>query len=629
MGEQHLEFEPTPTTGLRPHLLLVFPPQWTPQNPHFVLTALTGHLRSRGYQVHAVDLNILFYADVLTRKSMEWARERALLEHKYLADKLRVLSIVGDESREYRHDGQKALTISNYIEANLKTVTAIPDHVEDAVATLRDPEKFYDPEQFTRAMNIIEQALEIYSLPFWPSRLQFNFFEQPFVPFNLDQMLAFVRDDHGNMYRRFYDDHIEQLVAERPDVLGISINAFSQLLPGLTLAYELKKRVAPEVHINIGGNFFTRLVENLRQRPAFFEHFCHSVSFGEGERPLCALLDSVAAKKPLDQVPNLAFPTAAGTVQVTPECEPEPLESRGFHDLSGLPLDLYLTPELVVCMETSKGCYWGKCTFCDSFFGVRRDQASVEHVVAEIRHLKEKWDVRHFEFADECMTPQYMEQLADRLVAENLDVSWICNGRLERTFDQRRLQKLYAGGLRLVLWGFETGCERILGLINKGIDHAGRWQVLRDATAAGIWNSAYLFFGFPTETTAEAEQTIDAICDNVDVMHSYGRSVFTLGKQSLLREKATEFGIASIVTDSQEFSTNLSFRATAGMDEDAARKVLRRCSLRAAAAYGGAPLWMFLRYREYQQLYIAHHGRDFVRDYQVSSRHITDFENVW
>ncbi|MBN2358493.1 MAG: radical SAM protein [Deltaproteobacteria bacterium] len=614
----------------RPRLLLIFPPQWTPQNPHFALTSLAGHLRSKGYAVDARDLNILFYAEALTRRSMEWARERALLEHKFLADKLRILSIVQDESLEYQLDGQKALAISNYIETNRQVFAEIPDHIECAVATLRDPEKFYDPEQFTTAMDIIEQALEIYSLPYWPSRLQFNYFEQPYVPLNLDEMLAYVCDDHGNMFRRFFEGHVERLAAERPTVLGISINAFSQLLPGLTLAYELKKRIAPDVHLNIGGNFFTRLVDNLRRRPAFFDHFCHSVGVGEGERPLCALLDAVAERRPLDEVPNLIYPTDdGGAVRVTPECEPEPLESRGFHDLSGLPLELYLTPELVVCLEASKGCYWGKCTFCDSFFGVRRDQASVERVVAEVRHLGEKWNIRHFEFADECMTPQFMERLAERLAAEQLDVTWLCNGRLERTFDRPRLDKLYAGGLRLVLWGFESGSQRIMDMINKGVDFDGRWQVLRDATAAGIWNNAYIFFGFPTETAAEAELTIDAISGHVDLIHSYGRSVFTLGKQSLLREEASKFGIVSVLADNQEFSTNLCFKASSGMTEDEARQVMRRCSLRAAAAYGGAPLWMFLRYREDLHLYIAHYGREFVRGYQIGERRITDFENVW
>ena len=616
--------------GGKPKLLFVFPPQWTPQNPHFALTALVGHLRGKGYEVVAKDLNILFYTEVLTQESLEWAKERAVIEHNYLADKLRIQSIVDDTGLDFQMDGQKATYISDYVEQNEQGFEKIPSLIEDATRALRDPARFYDPLEFTRAMEIIEQALEIYSLPFWPARLQFNYFDHQLVPLNLDDILGYVQDEHSNPFRRFYEGHIEGLVAEHADVIGISINAFSQVLPGLTLAHELKKVLPPDVLLNVGGNFFTRLVDNLRERPAFFDHFCHSVSYGEGERPLAALLDAVAQGAPLDGVPNLLYLTDdGGAVRVTETCEPEPLETRGFHDLEGLPLELYLTPELVLCMEASKGCYWGRCTFCDSFYGVGRDEASVERIIDEIRMLKERWGVCHYEFADECMTPQFMEALADRLIEEQLEVSWLCNGRLERTFTAERLKKLHAGGLRVVLWGFESGNKRIMDLINKGVDHEGRWQVLKDAKAAGLWNNAYIFFGFPTETQEEAEETVRALTENTDLIHSYGRSVFTLGKQSLLKDKAKEFGIVSVLTDDQEFSTNLFFKAAGGMNEEESSEFVNKCTQRAAAAYGGNPLWMFLRYREDLHLYVAHYGRDWVRGYQVSDRVVTDFENVW
>lgn len=439
--------------GGKPKLLLLFPPQWTPQNPHFALTLITGQMRQQGVDVKPVDLNLQFYLDVLSRRSIEWARDRALLEHKFLSDKLKILTVVEDTSFEYQMDGEKALFIERYVDENNTAFNHVPELIDDAVACLRDPERYYDPEQYTLAMEAIEQALEIYSLPFWPSRLQFNYFEQPLISLNFDDIMRFVTDEHGNMFLRFYEQQVPQLAAERPDVLAISINAFSQLLPGLTLAHELKKVIPPDVHLSIGGNFFTRLTDNLKQRPAFFEAFCHSVSYGEGERPLLKLIECVTQRRPLAEVPNLLYLTDdGGKVRVTEACEPEPLETRGFHDFDGLPMGQYLVPTPVVCLEASKGCYWGRCTFCDSFYGVRKDQASVERVVAEMRHLNERWGVSNFEFADECMTPQYMEQLAEQLVAEKLDVRWFCNGRLERSFDKPRLQKLYDGGLRLVLW---------------------------------------------------------------------------------------------------------------------------------------------------------------------------------
>ncbi|MFH1808809.1 MAG: radical SAM protein [Pseudomonadota bacterium] len=613
-----------------PRMLFLFPPQWTPQNPHFVLTSLTGTLRERGYHVDAVDLNILFYTSILTREALELSRTRALLEHKFLCDKLRLQSIVDDTGLDFQFDGAKADHIEHYVKSHPDEFASIPTLIADALATLRDPVRYYDPEQFCDAMEIVDNALEIYSLPFWPSTLQFNFFEHPLAQLNFEDIVGYVDNEHGNMFINFFERQLPTLTTGQYDVIALSINTFSQVLPGLTLARMLKRAVSPDVHINIGGNFFSRVLDNLRQRPAFFEEFCHSITFSEGERPLSALLDAVAGKRPLDEVPNLLFLTDdGGTVKRTEDGEPEPLETRGFHDLTGLPMYLYLIPDTVLCLEASKGCYWGRCSFCDSFFGVRKDQASIDRVINEIKHVNQKWGVRHFEFTDECMTPQYMEDLADRILAEGLDISWLCNGRLERTFTRERLFKLHQAGLNLVLWGFESGSKRILDLINKGVGFEERWDVLTDAADAGIWNNAYIFFGFPTESKDEADSTVRAISDHTDLIHSYGRSIFTLGKQSILRDEAKNYGIVDILTDDQEFSTNLFFKASAGMSDEESKEFLTQSTVRCAAAYGGAPLWMFLRYREDLHLYIAKHGREYVSRYQVRSRVVSNFEKVW
>jgi radical SAM superfamily enzyme YgiQ (UPF0313 family) len=622
--------DPAADGSATPRLLFVFPPQWTPQNPHFVLTSLVGSVRERGFHVDAVDLNIEFYTSILTKPALEMARTRALLEHKFLVDKLRLQSIVDDTGLDFQLGGQKADAIEAYFKQHPDEMASIPGLIDEALAILRDRERYYDPEQFCDAMQIVDRALEIYSLAFWPSQLQFNYFEHPLAQFNHDDVLSYATNEHGNMFLNFFERELPRLTSGQYDVIALSINTFSQVLPGLTLARMIKRAVSPDVHVNIGGNFFTRVIENLRKRPAFFDEFCHSVTYSEGERPLCALLDAVAHRKPLDGVPNLLFLTDdGGAVTLTAECAPEPLETRGFHDLTGLPMKQYLIPDTVLCLEASKGCYWGRCTFCDSFFGVRKDQASIDRIIAEIKHVGEKWGVRHFEFTDECMTPQYMEALADRILAEKLDISWLCNGRLERTFSRERLFKLHQAGLNLVLWGFESGSQRILDMINKGVGFEERWDVLRDATDAGIWNNAYIFFGFPTETRDEAELTVRAISDHTDLIHSYGRSIFTLGKQSLLREEAKKFGIVDILTDDQEFSTNLYFKATGGMTGDESKEFLTQSTVRCAAAYGGAPLWMFLRYREDLHLYIARHGREYVRRYQVRSRVVSNFEKVW
>jgi radical SAM superfamily enzyme YgiQ (UPF0313 family) len=169
----------------------------------------------------------------------------------------------------------------------------------------------------------------------------------------------------------------------------------------------------------------------------------------------------------------------------------------------------------------------------------------------------------------------------------------------------------------MVLWGFESGSARILDLIKKGIDPERRFDILRASTEAGVWNFAYIFFGFPTETLEEARSTIDAITSNTDIIHSYGRSVFTLGKQSPLYLDAEELGIVDIMEDTEELSTNLHYRMSKGMTPAELKGVLKECTRRSGEAYQYA-LWFFLRYRENIHLYLARFGLDHVRNYKLT-----------
>ncbi|HEY9856792.1 MAG TPA: radical SAM protein, partial [Stenomitos sp.] len=190
------------------------------------------------------------------------------------------------------------------------------------------------------------------------------------------------------------------------------------------------------------------------------------------------------------------------------------------------------------------------------------------------------------------------------------------NGRLERAITPDLLQLLHESGLRMVLWGFESGSDRILDLIKKGIDPERRYDILQASNDAGIWNFAYIFFGFPSETREEAMSTIEAICRNTNIIHSYGRSVFTLGKQSPLFLEAAAHGIVDVMEDLEELSTNLHYRTTLGMDNAELNQVLKLCTQQCSEAYGYG-LWFFLRYRENIHLYVAKYGLEHVKNYKM------------
>ncbi|MBI2264018.1 MAG: radical SAM protein [Armatimonadetes bacterium] len=597
--------------------ILLFPPQWTPQHPPFALVSLCGHLRSRGFEVIPKDLNVAFYEEILTPEYLDYTRQIAQLRRETLEQKNLLRLSVQDESDQFRRDAEHFLLLDGFLEKNRDIWGAVSGDLLSSVNTLRDRSRFYDPALLVESLITLDLALELVSTPYYPARLFLNDYRNPLCLLTLPSLLKYTRDKKTNMFLRFFEERIPDLLKEKADLLAVSINSFSQVLPGLTLARMLKEK-APDTHISIGGNFFGRVKEALLKEPSFFQHFCHTLVLGEGEGPLTELAFALEKGEPLDRVPRLLYLDGKGAVRWTFEEKRLPLNEVGFLDLEGLPLDRYLSPDPVLCIQYSRGCYCGKCSFCDAYYGVQLDKKTLDRLIAEIKCLKDRYGIRHYEFIDECIPPEEMKILGDRLKSENLGIHWFSNARTEPGFTPEILGTLKEAGNTMLLWGIESGSERVMKLIRKGTGLEKRWRILRSAGDAGIWNFGYVFIGFPTETEEEARETIQTICDRTDLIHSYGRSLFTLGRHSPLFSRAEEYGILDIVEDTQEFSCNLSYRTKQGMSPEDVEEMAKEFTTRCYKAYD-APLWMYLRNRENLHLYVAKYGQKAVADFRRES----------
>lgn len=586
-------------------LVLVSPPQWTPQNPPFALVSLGGHLRHSGVPTRLLDLNLQFYLHVLSADYLlGFSRPLAMSRRQYLLGKSRMRLMAGNEGPDVERDAAHILRMDAFFEASPDPWMETARRLPEALAILRDGEEFYRPGRLLEALAVVDAALELAALPYFPSQLALNDYRNPEVPWTLEALTRATTDRRVNLFLPFMQASVAEVLRTRPRIVALSINAFSQVLAGLTLA-ALVRKAAPEVHVAIGGNFFGRVAGRLRQAPEFFERFCDSVLIGEGETTLVELYRCVSEGRSLRTVPEALFPEGGEIVHTPRTTIPRvPLQEVGFVDLADLPLGSYLTPEPVVCLQASRGCYWGACSFCDAYWGVELDRKTPDRVLAEMRHLRERYGVRHFEFIDECLVPADMAALAERLRGEGFH--WFANARLEPGMADV-VPLLPPAGASMLLWGFESGSARILKLLAKGVHPEGRWDLLRAAAESGLWNFCYLFFGFPGETRQDAEETIEAIAGNTDLIHSYGRSVFTLGKHSPLARNPAAFGVSDIAEEGDELSVNLSYRTREGMTPEEVSEVVKACTDRCRAAYG-SPLWMILRNRENLHLYLARYG---------------------
>ena len=598
-------------------LLLIFPPQWTPISPHFAIPQLVGQLKAKGFNASALDLNIDFFNEILTPDSLKYSIQLAQNELEILKKNLMTVFSIEKKSSDYTFEEQIFLyrynQINKFLQTNNDFLSIIPSIIENAKTTVKNND-FYSPAKLIESVNIIDRALEVISIPYSPLKIEFEGITNPFFKFNYKNIKYFVEDKKTNIFRKYYENKIDEIINKKADFIAISLNSSSQIIPGLTLTYMLKKKT--KAHINIGGNFFGRITDELSKHKEFFKIFADSVSIEEGEGPIIEVAKYINGIISIKEVPNLLY-YENGCVHQNEKMKPIKLDDMANMDLSDYDFKKYFAPEIVIPYQSSRGCYWGKCSFCDQDFGQNFNIKKIDKVISEFKEFKEKYNINSFEFIDESVSPSYLKDLSYKLKENNININFFIDARLETDFTKETLELAHKSGLQMILWGLESGSDDVLKLINKGIDLNKRFDILRDSKNAGIWNFAFIFFGFPTETKKDALQTIDMLIKNNDIIHSYGRSVFTMGRHAKLSREPEKYGITKIYPAEDEFSPNIKFEAR-GMNKNELKEILDHCIKECAKAYNN-PLWMYLRYREWLFLYIKKYGSDWVKNCTILS----------
>ena len=161
-----------------------------------------------------------------------------------------------------------------------------------------------------------------------------------------------------------------------------------------------------------------------------------------------------------------------------------------------------------ISVYTGRGCK-SRCTFClwpQTVGGHRYRTRSVENVVAEIADAKRRFpQVKEFFFDDDTFTDDLprAEAIAEGL--GKLGITWSCNAKAN--VPRETLVKLKAGGLRLLLVGYESGDQQILHNIKKGMRIEVAETFTQDCHDLGIQIHGTFIVGLPGETKETLEKT--------------------------------------------------------------------------------------------------------------------------
>jgi radical SAM superfamily enzyme YgiQ (UPF0313 family) len=524
--------------GTRKHskVMLLFPPEWVPTAPYLALPSLTSVLREAGHTVIQKDVNIEMYDYFFSDAFLMWVKARIGMQRKSLEGRARAGVLTEQEQ------GQKA----RLDQADRLDVFELAERAEQAKRISRGAE-FYEADKLEWALNTFREVMAYISAAYYPASLVFYPMESNlgYRPGVSKEVFACLDDAQVNVYRDICSQLVLPAVSrEKPDVVGVSIGTQMQLMAGLTFC-KMIKEAFPQIHVVVGGNVVTRLQEELPRHERFFTEIFDTAILYEGEHALLWLIEALNGQRALASVPNLMYRDETG-VKVSREIYTEKTTALPLPDFDGLPLDSYLVPERILPYLATRGCYWGRCTFCDhgqGYFDQYRGMAA-HHVIEQITALRDKYRCRHFLFSDESYPPALFKKVIQMLVDQHVGIKWTTLIRFEETLQGPALWDLAArSGCCTLYYGMESANERVLNLMDKHAKKSVIERNLREAGQAGIWNHVMAFYGFPGETRDEALETRQFILDNQPNIHSVELFYFVAYRHTPMVRNAEKFGI--------------------------------------------------------------------------------------
>ncbi|MFQ5671498.1 MAG: B12-binding domain-containing radical SAM protein [Nitrospinales bacterium] len=471
-------------------VLLIYPPdRGLPSAPYASLPVLGAALKQGGHEVVLRDINLeVFHA--LVRE------ETALHYREAFAGRLRDLetrlSLNPREAEEY-----SALT----------QILSIPEqalgNTSSAIRVMQSPGDFYNPEKFNRAHDDLADAIRFY--------YGLNPLESAELPNLVDRLFAALDDRPVDPVADIYRQKIvADILREQPGLIGLSIPFMISYYETMKLIKHIREQ-APAIPIVIGGVMLENRIDPLATDPRLYQLFDY-VIVGEGDLALCELAAALETGGDLDSVSNLCYRSSDGTVKHTEKKSVENLNDLPSPDFTELPLEKYLSPEPVASFQTSRGCYYGKCTFCSLSFRDNFRLRDPRLVVEDMIHVHEVTGIKMFLLWDSLSPPRTLKYIAREIREKNLGFHWFAETKFEKVFLKPEFaKKLYEGGCRVLQLGLESSTQRILDLTEKGNRIEDVDIMLDNIAAAGILSSVFWFIGFPGETGEEARRTYDFI----------------------------------------------------------------------------------------------------------------------
>lgn len=322
---------------------------------------------------------------------------------------------------------------------------------------------------------------------------------------DVDLTLREVFDGY-ECYKKTIDDlshpvwqDVKRHIADyRPDLIGITVVLSATLKCAENVAH-LAREVDSDIKIVLGGPHSTLVYDQTINKK-----WVDYVVRQEGE---FTMLELTRGDK-LSDIKGLSYKDETGTVMHNSHREL-------ISDLGALPFprpDYQLIPVKDIksnygMITSSRGCPLD-CVFCSSpkLWNKRVRFRSVDNIIKEIGFRHDNYGIKRYYFCDDniSINKKFGKELCHSIIAKDWDLSWSCEARV-KSFDPELLELMKKAGCKRIKLGVESGSDKVLKFMKKGITAEDARNTIDLIKKSGIDLTIYILLGMPVEEPEDIE----------------------------------------------------------------------------------------------------------------------------
>ena len=328
--------------------------------------------------------------------------------------------------------------------------------------------------------------------------------------------------------KRILEKFVDKLVKDGVKIVGFSVNPANYRFT--FLLSQMIKRKNSRIKIILGGPF----IFQERAWGLIPENSYDYLIVGEGERPLYLLVNALLKGENTDKIKGVIPREKVNERKITYD-EVLDINKIPYPKFEEFNLSLYTTNELPVLLSR---CCIGRCSYCIDYLMSKRFRSKKpELVVEELEFLSRKYKTKYFAFNDLLINGnlKQLEKICDLIIEKGLKIFWHGYAMIRRDMSDKLLKKMKEAGCVSLHYGFESGSNKILKLMNKYYTAEDAEDLIRRTKKAGIGVVINIIVGFPGESEKEFQETINFIRRNHEFIDEVGNvsALFVMDKTDL------------------------------------------------------------------------------------------------